>query len=87
MLEAREIFELEEILGHKYKNKELLVNAVTHSSYANIKNIKSNERLEFLGDSLLSAIISEKIYFDMDYQEGNLSKLRSRIVSMQPLSC
>ena len=86
MLDEREIIELEAILGHEYKKKELLVNAVTHSSYANIKNKKSNERLEFLGDSLLSAIISEKIYFDMDYQEGNLSKLRSRIVSMQPLA-
>ena len=86
MLDERKIVELEEILGHRYKNKELLVNAVTHSSFANIKNMKSNERLEFLGDSLLSAIISEKIYFDMDYAEGDLSKLRSRIVSMQPLA-
>lgn len=86
MLDERKIVELEEILGHRYKNKVLLVNAVTHSSFANIKNMKSNERLEFLGDSLLSAIISEKIYFDMDYAEGDLSKLRSRIVSMRPLS-
>lgn len=86
MLDERKIVELEEILGHKYKNRELLINAVTHSSFANIKNIKSNERLEFLGDSLLSATISEKIYFDMDYAEGNLSKLRSRIVSMKPLA-
>ena len=86
MLETREIIELEAILGHEYKNKELLVNAVTHSSMANIKRKKSNERLEFLGDSLLSVIISEKIYFDMDYAEGDLSRLRSRIVSMQPLA-
>ena len=86
MLGEKEIIELEAILGHEYKKKELLVNAVTHSSFANIKNMKSNERLEFLGDSLLSSIISEKIYFDMDYEEGDLSKLRSRIVSMQPLA-
>lgn len=84
MLEA--IDEIEEIIGYKFKNKDLLITAFTHSSYANIKNTKSNERLEFLGDTLLSTIISEKIYFDVDYREGDLSKLRARIVSMAPLA-
>lgn len=86
MLENIAILEIESIIGYTFKNKNILNTAFTHSSFANIKNVKSNERLEFLGDTLLSTIISEKIYFDMDYQEGDLSKLRSRIVSMSPLS-
>lgn len=86
MLETEVINKIENIIGYKFKDKSLLVRAFTHSSYANIKNTKSNERLEFFGDTLLSTIISEKIYFDMDYAEGDLSKLRSRIVSMTPLS-
>ena len=86
MLEPKSIKKIEDIIGYEFKNKQLLTNAFTHSSFANIKNTKSNEKLEFLGDTLLSTIISEKIYFDMDYQEGDLSKLRSRIVSMSPLS-
>ena len=86
MLETETIKDIERIIGYTFKNKELLITAFTHSSYANIKNKKSNERLEFFGDTLLSTIISEKIYFDVDYAEGNLSKLRSRIVSMSPLA-
>lgn len=86
LLNKDQIEEIEEIIGYVFKNKSLLVNAFTHSSYAHIKAVKSNERLEFLGDTLLSTIISEKIYADMDYNEGQLSKLRSRIVSMQPLA-
>lgn len=86
MLGAENIKKIEAIIGYTFKDKGLLETAFTHSSYANIKNTKSNERLEFLGDTLLSTIISEKIYFDVDYAEGNLSKLRSRIVSMTPLS-
>ena len=86
MSENLNISEIEKIIGYKFKNKELLKTAFTHSSYANIHGIKSNERLEFFGDTLLSTIISEKIYFEMDYAEGDLSKLRSRVVSMEPLS-
>ena len=80
------ISEIEKIIGYAFKDKSLLVRAFTHSSFANIKNMQSNERLEFFGDTLLSTIISEKIYNDLDYAEGNLSKLRARIVSMEPLS-
>ncbi len=81
-----EIAKIEEIIEYKFRDKSLLEIAFTHSSYANINHTKSNERLEFLGDTVLSTIISEKIYFDMDYNEGQLSKLRSNIVSMRPLA-
>ncbi len=86
MLDNEAIKKIEKIIGYKYKDKSLLITAFTHSSYANKINSKSNERLEFFGDTILSVIISEKIYFDVDYQEGDLSKLRSRIVSMEPLA-
>ena len=86
MPEIINIKEIEHIIGYKFKNGQLLKTALTHSSYANIHGIKSNERLEFLGDTLLSTIISERIYFEMDYAEGDLSKLRSRVVSMEPLA-
>lgn len=86
MQEQANLQKIEKIIGYKFKDKNLVITAFTHSSYANIKGTKSNERLEFFGDTLLSTIISEKIYFDMDYREGDLSKLRSRIVSMAPLA-
>ncbi len=86
MFKENEIKEIEQIIGYHYKNRKLLENALTHSSFANINNVPSNERLEFLGDTVLSTIISERIYHDMNYNEGQLSKLRARIVSMKPLS-
>lgn len=82
----KEIAKIENKLNYKFKDKSLLVTAFTHSSYANNNHVASNERLEFLGDTVLSTIISEKIYADMDYDEGQLSKLRSKIVSMHPLA-
>lgn len=86
MLSIEDVKKVEALLMYEFKNKALLDNAFTHSSYANIKGVKSNERLEFLGDTLLSTVISEKIYLDKDYNEGELSRLRSRIVSMKPLA-
>ena len=55
---------LEKNLKYTFKNKELLKNALAHSSYANEKKgtATSNERLEFLGDSILSAIISNYLF-------------------------
>ena len=82
----KEIAKIENKINYKFKDRSLLVTAFTHSSYANNNHIASNERLEFLGDTVLSTIISEKIYADMDYDEGQLSKLRSKIVSMHPLA-
>ena len=50
--------ELEQIIGYTFKNPELLKEALTHSSYTNGKHLRSNERLEFLGDSVLSIVVS-----------------------------
>ena len=78
--------EAEDKLKVKFKNKELLEMAFTHSSYANENNKQSNERLEFLGDSVLGLIVTQVIYSKTDFKEGQLSKLRALLVSEEPLS-
>ena len=53
---------LEENIGYTFKNKELLKNALTHTSYAYENNVQSNEKLEFLGDSILEFLSSKYLY-------------------------
>ena len=79
---------VDEILGYKFKNIKLLENALTHSSYANeVHSIQgSNERLEFLGDSVLSIIVSEYLYKNYkNLPEGELTKLRASLVCEKTL--
>lgn len=79
--------ELEKIINYKFKNKDLLKIALTHSSYANENRCESYERLEFLGDSILSVIISEYLFCKMkNTQEGELSKIRASLVCEESLS-
>lgn len=70
---------IEKNIGYTFKNKNLLKNALTHSSYVNEhKNEKDNERLEFLGDSVLSLIVSTYIFKDeLKLREGELTKIRA----------
>lgn len=83
---------LEETIGYIFKNKELLKKALTHSSHSNEKKLKnkkgdSNERLEFLGDSVLSIVVSEYLFSKyVDNQEGDLSKIRSSVVCEKALA-
>ena len=78
---------IEEIIGYKFKNPELLERAFTHSSYTNEKAKPSYERLEFLGDSAIGFIIARELYERYpDIDEGKLSKAKSIIVSAQCLS-
>ncbi|MCF8000729.1 MAG: ribonuclease III [Halanaerobiales bacterium] len=82
--------ELENKLNINFEDQNLLRRALTHKSFANENsdlNIKDNERLEFLGDSVLSLSISTYIFkkFD-DYKEGKLAKIRSVIVSAPVLA-
>jgi ribonuclease-3 len=74
--------DIEKKLGLNFNDKELLRTAITHSSYANQKKkIEFNERLEFLGDSVLQLIISEYLYTHLsEKSEGYLTKMRSLIV-------
>ena len=75
--------ELEKSIGYSFKNKKLLSRALTHSSYANENKHAegSNERLEFLGDSVLSIIVAEHIFLNyVNLPEGELTKLRAALV-------
>lgn len=79
---------LEEKLHYEFKNKKLLKNALTHSSYANEvrSGFSSNERLEFLGDSVLSIVVSDYIYRQFpDMPEGELTRLRASLVCEKSL--
>ncbi len=75
---------LEEKLGYTFREKELLSNALTHSSYANEHRgggLCSNERLEFLGDSILGLIVADHLYRTLtDLPEGDLTRLRASLV-------
>ena len=78
---------IEEKLGYIFKRPAYLEEALTHSSYANEHKISSNERLEFLGDSVLSIIISDKLFRDLpDVDEGTLTKIRASIVCEETLA-
>lgn len=78
---------LEKNLQYTFKDKQLIIQALTHSSFANeAKNPRSsNERLEFLGDSVLSIIVSDHIYNNYEIAEGELTKLRASLVCEEAL--
>ena len=76
--------ELENSIGYKFKNKKLLDEAITHKS---VNSDFNNERLEFLGDSVISLVVSEALHYkESSLDEGKLSIYRSRIVSRSSLS-
>jgi ribonuclease-3 len=79
---------LEKILGYQFENPELLNKALTHKSYATeVSCSEFNERMEFLGDSILSAVTADFLYHKYpDQDEGKLSQLKSQIVSGLNLS-
>lgn len=74
----------QKLIGYSYKNQDILTHALTHSSYANENRMgkeSSNERLEFLGDSVLSIVVSEFLYKKFScLSEGELTKMRAGIV-------
>ena len=71
----------EKNIGYTFKNKELLKTALTHTSYAHDKKIESNEKLEFLGDSILEFITSEYLYNNYKkLKEGEMTKVRATVV-------
>ena len=78
---ADPLAELEEALGHRFRDRTLLTHALTHSSRKPELRC-SNERLEFLGDSVLGAAISDYLYRRFpDYTEGDLTRVKSVVVS------
>ncbi len=80
--------ELQERIGYRFENEEYLRIALTHSSYSNeYKNkVENNERQEFLGDSVLSIITSERLFKTLDKQpEGELTQIRAGLVCEKTL--
>ncbi len=80
-MEDKALQQLEQIIGYEFSNRDLLARAFTHSSAVDNRTL-SNERLEFLGDSVLALVICRAI-FDRspDYLEGDLTKMKSMLVS------
>ena len=78
----------EQKINYEFKNKEYILEALTHSSYSNEnKNYPFNERLEFLGDSVLSIVISDYLFKkETKLPEGELTKIRANIVCEESLS-
>ena len=78
------IKDLETAIGYRFSNITLLQNALTHSSYANERwhdSLMSNERLEFLGDSILGMVVAEFLYKSFpDRPEGELTRMRADMV-------
>ncbi|MFW5807509.1 MAG: ribonuclease III [Spirochaetota bacterium] len=85
----KELNRLQQGLNVRFANKNLLNQSLTHRSYANEStgNIRENERLEYLGDSVLGLVINEYLFkhFD-DYHEGDLAKIKSTVVSEEMLA-
>lgn len=81
---------LEERIGYRFQNKELLKQALTHSSYANERRInkcEDYERLEFLGDAVLEMVSSDVLFFkNPDMPEGKMTKARASMVCEQSLA-
>jgi ribonuclease III len=81
---------LEEKLGLKFKNKDLLTQAFTHRSYLNENpnfNLEHNERLEFLGDAVIELIVTEHLYLEYpERPEGDMTNWRAALVNAKMLS-
>ncbi len=84
------IKDLEAAIGYEFRNISLLQNALAHSSYANERwhdGLRSNERLEFLGDSILGMVVAEHLYSTYpNHPEGDLTRMRADLVCENALA-
>ena len=82
--------DLEQRIGYIFEDRSLLEEALTHSSYANehgLGRLGCNERLEFLGDAVLSAVVADHLYRTLpDVEEGELTKQRAAMVCESALA-
>lgn len=85
--DIKRIKRLENNIGYKFKDKQLALTAITHKSYSNEHHVENNERLEFLGDSVLAYTITNELFFKKtnDKAEGDMTKIRSYIVCEEAL--
>ena len=79
--------ELQEVLHYTFKNPALLRIALTHTSFANESKVATthNERLEFLGDSVLSVVVADYLFHQSGRPEGELTRMRASLVSEDAL--
>lgn len=90
MLEEKSIALLEDTVNYAFKNKDLLLEALTHKSFSNEQSDQSapdNERLEFLGDAVLGLVVSHYVFSAYPkLSEGELTRIRSEVVSEKGLA-
>ena len=89
MINSKDFTKLEDSLGLKFKNKELLKQAFVHRSYLNEHpdcGLEHNERLEFLGDAVLELVVTEYLYKNYPNPEGELTTWRAALVNSKMLS-
>lgn len=85
-METKNLTKLEQNIKYTFKDKKLLQNALTHTSYAYEHGIQSNEKLEFLGDSILEFVSSEYMYNKYtNLKEGEMTKVRATVVCEKSL--
>ena len=78
--------EFEKNIGYEFSNKHLLKTALTHTSYANENKVESNEKLEYLGDSILEFVTSEYLFNNYKkLNEGEMTKVRATVVCEESL--
>jgi len=85
----KKLDEVQSLIGYTFRDRQLLALSLTHRSYLryNSQRISSNERLEFLGDSVLGLVIASRLYHDHpEESEGNLTKLKAMLVNENTLS-
>lgn len=81
MIYKVKIEQIEKNIGYTFNNKSLLLTALTHTSYAYEKKVQSNEKLEFLGDSILEFVSSEYLFKTYpNLKEGEMTKVRAAVV-------
>ncbi|MCE2526516.1 MAG: ribonuclease III [Actinomycetia bacterium] len=77
---------LEKRLGHRFRSRELLLTALTHTSYANERGIEDYERLEFLGDTVLQLVVTRHLFREYSHlREGQMTRVRAAVVRKETL--
>lgn len=84
-MRKEDLTEIQKRIGYRFSDLSLLETAFTHSSYANEHGCKDNERLEFLGDSILNFIVARELY-SSGKNAGAMTEARKQIVSREPLA-
>lgn len=85
--DPKRLSSLEERIGYQFKNRDYLAIALTHSSYSNEgkKHLQNNERQEFLGDAVLSIVVSDYLFGRFHLAEGDLTRIRATLVCEKSL--